>query len=1134
MLDQEVEQLAQTSGPRVASQTQKKRIRFGTLFGGVDIITDAWGDHEHVFAVDGTVVEGRPETKILSNINKLGRRHFRPYRDLDALVVTPPRRGREDKHRLADAWVAALHPKTGWRLRPKTVLVLSHPGEALYRRGQPHKTMVKEMVSYGYRCREMFVDAVTCGAAVDQQRWVTLFVRADVGAATLPHLEWTGMRPMSNLLRPPGLVPRYLWRTAVRTRAARKPRPSGATGARVLEEILGDECAGQPDTVRGRIYDPEGPMPMDPSAYVRDPERGVRPILSDEFARALGVPGTWKVPDGQPGLPRILQAATGLHIWRALESTVVDNLIQPGRLRVDTHEPDKETGEREEESSDWTWTLPTLSEDGEWWQQRRAKLWEVTASYQLPDKARYRTEGLATLRRYVRTLEGKETTLNLLWWEWPETHHAVLRDGCPMRFVSDPGESLSPNPTYDADQLETAAEFVDELERLGVIEKVPPGRRLRRNGPLQVIPKEGQPGEWRVLSDMKRGGQNAHIAADPVALPRPADILRSLCEGGYTAVVDVSKEFYHFPTRDSDREYLGLIHPKTGEHYWYRGLPMGSASSPAIAGQGVAALLRDLLRHDMFEGRVILNDVTNHLRGEPYRARWPEGRVIVGADGQPVPIIFVWVDDFLVHASTRSACQAALDLLMDHLVRLGLLAHKKKVKAPAQCQRFCGFDYDTAGRPKVCIPDDKRDHAVALVDFLEHGRGHRLSRLALAVIVGRLQSLVPATAGNVGATYLRSLYAVLHEDDGSGLLPSCVTYYYREARMTEEAWSELQWWREFLAEGLGACIKAEDPAVLVSTHGDGSGTGTGGTVQFDSSEIRTPEDLELWMGVWRPRAMGKHSTWKECFTLLLTLRRDRRSGRFRGRYAFYFTDNIVTYHIVQRGSSSQPALHAIVREIKLLAAEMSVVLEVVHIPGLAIIRQGTDALSRGLWLQPDRRRLSPRQEVSRLFEAATLTPELVDWALVRRGAVGPYPLPIDWQEVTWDVSWHPDRFMKKATIWAPPPRVAAQAIWAAVMAWVEFPAETEALFLIPRICTRDWMRVNKAVRQIGVMRQFVVFGDIVPWTQSDIPILLLHLPPHSPTLPLPPNPEQLSVVDAAPLPAAADWVRSQTAYVRGL
>jgi hypothetical protein len=38
---------------------------------------------------------------------------------------------------------------------------------------------------------------------------------------------------------------------------------------------------------------------------------------------------------------------------------------------------------------------------------------------------------------------------------------------------------------------------------------------LLANGPLFLVPKPGQPGEWQCLSDMKRGGQNNCIGKDP-------------------------------------------------------------------------------------------------------------------------------------------------------------------------------------------------------------------------------------------------------------------------------------------------------------------------------------------------------------------------------------------------------------------------------------------------------------------------------------------------------------------------------------------------------------------------------------------------------------------------------------------
>jgi hypothetical protein len=66
------------------------------------------------------------------------------------------------------------------------------------------------------------------------------------------------------------------------------------------------------------------------------------------------------------------------------------------------------------------------------------------------------------------------------------------------------------------------------------------------------------------------------------------------------------------------------------------------------------------------------------------------------------------------------------------------------------------------------------------------------------------------------------------------------------------------------------------------------------------------------------------------------------------------TDNLVSYYIVNQGSSWSEALHALVMEIKAICETLSCVLEVVHVPGRLMIEQGTDGLSRGLWLAPER------------------------------------------------------------------------------------------------------------------------------------------------------------------------------------
>ena len=132
------------------------------------------------------------------------------------------------------------------------------------------------------------------------------------------------------------------------------------------------------------------------------------------------------------------------------------------------------------------------------------------------------------------------------------------------------------------------AEFVDELRDLGILVDPSEDMEVKSNAPLFAIPKSGQPGQFRVICNMKDGLQNDVVSGDPVFL----NILFQLYEGGYTAVADASKFFKQFWTRREDQPYLGTVHPITGKLYVYRGLPMGAGNSPALAGRYGLVFLR--------------------------------------------------------------------------------------------------------------------------------------------------------------------------------------------------------------------------------------------------------------------------------------------------------------------------------------------------------------------------------------------------------------------------------------------------------------------------------------------------------------------------------------------------------------
>ena len=92
-----------------------------------------------------------------------------------------------------------------------------------------------------------------------------------------------------------------------------------------------------------------------------------------------------------------------------------------------------------------------------------------------------------------------------------------------MNFVSYPPqqETLVPNGDFDEETLPIAVAFVEELMSLGVLV---PASQLKATAPIFVIPKAGQPGQWRVIANLKEGGQNDYMAPDPVHLPRSREL----------------------------------------------------------------------------------------------------------------------------------------------------------------------------------------------------------------------------------------------------------------------------------------------------------------------------------------------------------------------------------------------------------------------------------------------------------------------------------------------------------------------------------------------------------------------------------------------------------------------------------
>jgi hypothetical protein len=1042
---------------------------------------------EHIFSVrrsDNDKIRGKnsPEPRqILKEPHRLPNTLLNNF-PVDLLTVE---RGFSTKPPLKyerDAW-EKLISRTEQSRRPRVILEAWPPNAQLWTKGPTCKSTTTRWHEMDYVTRCKRIEAINVGGAIHQARLLVARVGKEWSHLWVWSAEEADIdtpRPMSNLLTPPGLV-------------------------------------GSHKYVEGRMGDPIAvvhPMPSIMGAYVQT-ERGTRRLMPEETSRGLGVPKEWKI-DPKNITKGSLERTTSLFHWEYLSSTLsrvatASESLPPPLGWKGMRDRTRPTSEK---NVPFSWKPPDLREGRKWHRQRMANLRKAAASF--PNPARVIADGIAALaiHRSNYTVDGPAAKqLKLLWWEFPEEHWMPLKEGTRMNFMCPPRAVIHENAGMDEEQTQVATNFVEELLDLGAVQTPTEGRTILTTAPLFVVPKEGQEGEWRVIADMLRGGQNECIGGDPVFLPRISHILDQMYTGGYSAVVDASKYFYQFPTHPDDRPFLGLRHPRSGILLEYAGLPMGGANSPAIACRYGLSFVRKLKeRFEAFQGTPKANCWWTGFTEEGYDPDLGYGFNLIGKDGGAVRI-WAFVDDFLIHGPTYEKTSRALSLFLDLALDCGMLCHPKKLTPPQQVVKYCGFLLDSQAIPCLRIPVAKRERALAIVEHLLYSPKSRVySRLSLAVAAGVLQSLVDATPVRLGHTYLRRFHSLVRPPGlGSGLAP-----YLTTCSIPDEVKQDLRWWCQFLLHDAGRFARSRFSATLVPTWGDGSGTGTGGTFMVPGGP------LKMWKGRWSPCVFKFSSNWKELSTLKLSLLRilEEDADAVQGTTVFYFTDNSTSYWIAASGSSSIPSLHKLIEEIRMLELKLECSLQVVHVPGLCMIDQGTDGLSRGIWMTALQGLEDSGRLTQAVFEPLCFDPLLVESHLAK------YHLPRQYVHCDWHATWDARVCFDRLSVWFPPPELARQVLTFMLETWAERPLTTSGLFFIPRTVPAFWWGLSRHLIEL-----LPIYPHLTPLRYPPmlpIPIIVLYLPPHQ---------RSLSTKDRlahSAVPANAFWHRQQAALLRGL
>jgi hypothetical protein len=200
--------------------------------------------------------------------------------------------------------------------------------------------------------------------------------------------------------------------------------------------------------------------------------------------------------------------------------------------------------------------------------------------------------------------------------------------------------------------------------------------------------------------------------------------------------------------------------------------------------------------------------------------------------------------------------------------------------------------------------------------------------------------------------------------------------------------------------------------------------------------------------------------------------------------------------------------------------ELNCCLQVVHVPGVAMIEQGTDGLSRGVWASPFHDLADSGLLTKAVFAPLTFDSELVDFY------VQDFDLPRIWRYQDWNMIWNANDLFDRFTIWFPPPDIACQALTFTLETWVEKPLTTSALFCIPRAVPAFWWGLSRHLIELTTVYPHLVnliYPPLLP-----IPIIVLYLGPYHHSLPTKDRLERAS------LPSNFYWHQQQRTLLRGL
>ncbi|MES9884339.1 MAG: reverse transcriptase domain-containing protein [Sedimenticola sp.] len=471
---------------------------------------------------------------------------------------------------------------------------------------------------------------------------------------------------------------------------------------------------------------------------------------------------------------------------------------------------------------------------------------------------------------------------------------SIVKNGYSIPFITPP--CLTPRPVKfpikDVNHVPILLQVVEELLEKRAVEEVrdhsSPGYYSR----LFLVPKKN--GKYRPvidLSPLNRGIQLEHFKMETQRSVR--DIILN---GTWSVSIDLQDAYLHVPIRPSCRKYLRFA--INGRVFQFRTLPFGLSTAPMVFTR-------------------LMKVVAAFIRRQG-------------------PSLVQYLDDWLVHHSSREVLIHHLSQVWGIVTRLGLLPNLEKSElVPSQRFVFIGM-YFLSDLGIVRVPPDRTCNLVAILS--EFAKKSRTTARHFLSLLGSLNAAVDFV--EMGRLHLRPLQLTLLSQWRPQSHP-----LHAEISLGHEFHHYIRWW--LMPNRFTRGVPFHDPEPQFHLYTDASLQGWGAHLE----PLGT-----ICQGTWSLNQSQSHINLLEMKAVSLALA--NLLPLIRGKCVLLATDNsTVVSYIRKQGGTHSLSLFRETWDLLTFCQENGISLRVRHIPGrLNVI---ADRLSRGTAI-PTEWEINPR------------------------------------------------------------------------------------------------------------------------------------------------------------------------------